>query len=82
MNSVTTEPSDQFELSLVSSDGNLIAQNLSGGRIATLVPFQLPKSGFYAEPEVLDLGVTTDYRVVIRPETYVRDMNLEVRLPS
>ena len=46
------------------------------------MPFILPESGFYAEPEVLDLGVATDYRVVIRPETYIPGMTLEVKLPS
>lgn len=30
----------------------------------------------------LDLGALTDYRVVIRPETYVPDMHIELKLPN
>ena len=66
----------------MSSDGHLIAQNLNSGDIATHLPFKLPESSFYAEPEILDLGVATDYRVRIRPETYIRGMTIEVKLPS
>lgn len=82
MNNETTEPSDQFEIRLVSESGHLIAENLNGGSVSTLVPFKLPVSAFYAEPAVLDLGASTDYRVVIKPETYVPGMLLELKLPS
>jgi len=55
---------------------------LNSGDVATHLPFILPVSGFYAEPEKLDLGIATDYRVVIRPETYVPGMTIEVKLPG
>ena len=81
INSPTTAPSDQFRLTLMSKDGDSIAQNLSAGRVATLLPYKLPISAFYAEPKELDLGIATDYNIIYKPETYIPGMLLEVKLP-
>ena len=45
------------------------------------MPYELPISAFYAEPEVLDLGVATDYKIIYKPETFIPGMLLEVKLP-
>jgi len=82
VNSGTTAPSDPFSFTLKSPDGFLIAQNSSLGRVATLMPFQLPVSAFLAAPLDYRIGEITNYDIKYFPATYVAGMLIELKLPS